>query len=84
VNGFHIGPAYIHFYGLMYVVGITLAILITQRRWKAVGGDPGLVGDVAPPVVEVAGWLAPMPGGVGPMTRAMLLANVVEAAERSA
>jgi len=28
----------------------------------------------------VAGWLAPMPGGVGPMTRAMLLANVVEAA----
>ncbi|HEY0716932.1 MAG TPA: bifunctional methylenetetrahydrofolate dehydrogenase/methenyltetrahydrofolate cyclohydrolase, partial [Streptosporangiaceae bacterium] len=44
--------------------------------------DAGLVGDVAPPVVEVAGWLAPMPGGVGPMTRAMLLANVVEAAER--
>jgi prolipoprotein diacylglyceryl transferase len=47
VNGFHIGPAYIHFYGLMYVVGITAAILITQRRWKAVGGDPALVGDVA-------------------------------------
>ena len=46
--------------------------------------DAGLVGDVAPPVVEVAGWLAPMPGGVGPMTRAMLLANVVEAAERAA
>ena len=44
--------------------------------------DAGLVGDVAPPVIEVAGWLAPMPGGVGPMTRAMLLANVVEAAER--
>jgi methylenetetrahydrofolate dehydrogenase (NADP+)/methenyltetrahydrofolate cyclohydrolase len=44
--------------------------------------DAGLVGDVAPPVTEVAGWLAPMPGGVGPMTRAMLLANVVEAAER--
>jgi prolipoprotein diacylglyceryl transferase len=47
VNGFHLGPAYIHFYGLMYVIGITLAILITQRRWKAGGGDPGLVGDVA-------------------------------------
>jgi 5,10-methylene-tetrahydrofolate dehydrogenase/methenyl tetrahydrofolate cyclohydrolase len=31
-----------------------------------------------------AGWLAPMPGGVGPMTRAMLLTNVVEAAERAA
>ncbi|HEY4463342.1 MAG TPA: bifunctional methylenetetrahydrofolate dehydrogenase/methenyltetrahydrofolate cyclohydrolase [Streptosporangiaceae bacterium] len=44
--------------------------------------DAGLVGDVAPPVMEVAGWLAPMPGGVGPMTRAMLLTNVVEAAER--
>jgi prolipoprotein diacylglyceryl transferase len=47
VNGFHLGPAYIHFYGLMYVIGIALAILITQRRWKAMGGDPGLVGDVA-------------------------------------
>jgi prolipoprotein diacylglyceryl transferase len=46
-SGFHIGPAFIHVYGLMYVVGITLAILITQRRWKAVGGDAGLVGDVA-------------------------------------
>jgi len=42
----------------------------------------GLVGDVAPEVAEVAAYLAPMPGGVGPMTRAMLLANVVEAAER--
>ena len=44
--------------------------------------DAGLVGDVAPEVAEVAGYLAPMPGGVGPMTRAMLLANVVEAAEQ--
>jgi methylenetetrahydrofolate dehydrogenase (NADP+)/methenyltetrahydrofolate cyclohydrolase len=44
----------------------------------------GLVGDVDPAVAEVAGHLAPMPGGVGPMTRAMLLTNVVEAAERSA
>ena len=44
----------------------------------------GLVGDVAPDVAAVAGFLAPMPGGVGPMTRAMLLANVVEAAERVA
>jgi methylenetetrahydrofolate dehydrogenase (NADP+) / methenyltetrahydrofolate cyclohydrolase len=43
--------------------------------------EAGLVGDVAPGVAEVAGYLAPMPGGVGPMTRAMLLANVVEAAE---
>ena len=44
--------------------------------------DAGLVGDVHPAVAEVAGHLAPMPGGVGPMTRAMLLANVVAAAER--
>lgn len=44
--------------------------------------DAGLVGDVDPGVREVAGYIAPMPGGVGPMTRAMLLANVVEAAAR--
>jgi methylenetetrahydrofolate dehydrogenase (NADP+) / methenyltetrahydrofolate cyclohydrolase len=46
--------------------------------------EAGLVGDAAPDVAEVAGWLAPMPGGVGPMTRAMLLVNVVEAAEAAA
>ena len=46
--------------------------------------DAGLAGDVDPGVREVAAFLAPMPGGVGPMTRAMLLANVVEAAERAA
>ncbi len=45
--------------------------------------DDGLVGDIDPACAEVAGWIAPMPGGTGPMTRAMLLANVVEAAERS-
>lgn len=44
--------------------------------------EAGLVGDVDPGVAGVAGFLAPVPGGVGPMTRAMLLANVVEAAER--
>jgi methylenetetrahydrofolate dehydrogenase (NADP+)/methenyltetrahydrofolate cyclohydrolase len=43
----------------------------------------GLVGDLHPDVRGVAGHVAPMPGGVGPMTRAMLLTNVVEAAERS-
>jgi methylenetetrahydrofolate dehydrogenase (NADP+) / methenyltetrahydrofolate cyclohydrolase len=50
-------------------------------------GDDGkgrYTGDVEPAVRDVAGWLAPMPGGVGPMTRAMLLTNVVEAAERAA
>jgi methylenetetrahydrofolate dehydrogenase (NADP+)/methenyltetrahydrofolate cyclohydrolase len=46
-------------------------------------GPGGLVGDVSPDVREVAGHLAPVPGGVGPMTRAMLLLNVVESAERS-
>ena len=44
--------------------------------------DAGLVGDVDPAVMEVAAYFAPMPGGVGPMTRAMLLTNVVETCER--
>lgn len=46
--------------------------------------DQGLVGDVSPDVADVAAFIAPMPGGVGPMTRAMLLTNVVESAERAA
>ncbi|PRY67653.1 methylenetetrahydrofolate dehydrogenase (NADP+)/methenyltetrahydrofolate cyclohydrolase [Glaciihabitans tibetensis] len=45
-------------------------------------GKARLVGDVDPDVRDVAGYLSPVPGGVGPMTRAMLLKNVVEAAER--
>jgi methylenetetrahydrofolate dehydrogenase (NADP+)/methenyltetrahydrofolate cyclohydrolase len=45
--------------------------------------DGKLAGDVAKDVADVAGYLSPNPGGVGPMTRAMLLRNVVEAAERS-
>jgi methylenetetrahydrofolate dehydrogenase (NADP+)/methenyltetrahydrofolate cyclohydrolase len=44
--------------------------------------EAGLVGDVHPDVAEVAGFLAPIPGGAGPMTIAMLLTNTVEAAER--
>jgi prolipoprotein diacylglyceryl transferase len=47
VNGFHIGPLFVHFYGLMYVIGITLAVLITQRRIRASGGDASVVGDIA-------------------------------------
>ena len=43
--------------------------------------EAGLVGDVAKDVAEVAGFLSPNPGGVGLMTRAMLLVNVVERAE---
>ena len=46
--------------------------------------EQGLVGDLDPSVREVASWVAPVPGGVGPMTRAMLLSNVVERAERLA
>ncbi len=45
--------------------------------------DAGLLGDVHPSVKDVAGFVAPMPGGTGPMTRAMLLANVVDTATRS-
>lgn len=44
-------------------------------------GKSRVAGDVDPGVAEVAAWLSPNPGGVGPMTRAMLLANVVDAAE---
>ena len=44
--------------------------------------DAGLLGDVDPSVMNLASFVAPMPGGVGPMTRAMLLMNVVDACER--
>lgn len=44
--------------------------------------DAGLLGDIDPGVRDVASWIAPMPGGVGPMTRAMLVTNVVDACER--
>jgi methylenetetrahydrofolate dehydrogenase (NADP+)/methenyltetrahydrofolate cyclohydrolase len=44
--------------------------------------ENGLLGDVHPGIMEVASYVAPIPGGVGPMTRAMLLTNVVDACER--
>jgi prolipoprotein diacylglyceryl transferase len=47
ITGFHLGPLNIHFYGLMYVVAIALAIYITRRRWAALGGNPDLVWDIA-------------------------------------
>ena len=53
-------------------------------RVVAEDGRSRVAGDVAADVAEVAGWVSPNPGGVGPMTRAMLLTNVVEAAERLA
>ena len=47
-------------------------------------GKSKIVGDVDPAVAEVASWVSPNPGGVGPMTRALLLKNVVDTAQRSA
>jgi len=46
--------------------------------------DGHIAGDLADDVADVAGWISPNPGGVGPMTRAMLLSNVVEIAEQQA
>lgn len=53
-----------------------------SRVWSEEKGKYVIAGDVDPAVREVASWISPNPGGVGPMTRAMLLANVVETAER--
>lgn len=53
-----------------------------SRQMNSETGKADIVGDVHPRVAEVASWLSPNPGGVGPMTRALLLANVVEMAER--
>ena len=47
INSFHIGPLDVHFYALAYIVGITFAILITRRRWRALGGNPDVVNDIA-------------------------------------
>ncbi|MCR8671075.1 bifunctional methylenetetrahydrofolate dehydrogenase/methenyltetrahydrofolate cyclohydrolase [Agrococcus sp. HG114] len=57
-------------------VGITRGLSAETGRVK-------LLGDVDPGVREVAGWLSPVPGGVGPMTRVMLLDNVVQMAEKA-
>ncbi len=55
-----------------------------SRQEDPEGGKAKLVGDVDPAVAEVASWISPNPGGVGPMTRALLVNNVVEAAEHAA
>lgn len=74
---------------LVSAIGKTFYI---QRSWVKPGAavidvgvnrlDGRLVGDVAPEVAEVAGWLTPNPGGVGPMTRAMLVSNTFDAEVR--
>jgi prolipoprotein diacylglyceryl transferase len=46
-NGFHVGPLFVHAYGLAYVVAVLAAIAITTRRWRRLGGDPELVHEVA-------------------------------------
>lgn len=56
---------------------------VTRRRDPATGKNK-IIGDVDPAVREVAGYFSPNPGGVGPMTRATLLLNVVEAGEKAA
>ncbi|MEH1168114.1 bifunctional methylenetetrahydrofolate dehydrogenase/methenyltetrahydrofolate cyclohydrolase [Micromonospora sp. CPCC 205539] len=60
------------------------AVVVDVGITRVIGSDGKgrYTGDVAPEVAETAGALVPMPGGVGPMTRAMLLSNVVERAER--
>jgi prolipoprotein diacylglyceryl transferase len=45
-SGIHLGPLFVHVYGLMYVIGIALAVYIAGRRWAAAGGDRALVYDV--------------------------------------
>ncbi|GAA2719495.1 bifunctional methylenetetrahydrofolate dehydrogenase/methenyltetrahydrofolate cyclohydrolase [Cellulomonas aerilata] len=63
------------------------AIVLDVGVTRVVDGGTGrtrLAGDVDPGVAEVAAWVSPNPGGVGPMTRAMLLANVVDSAEAQA
>lgn len=83
----HVGPADI------VVAAAGVAGLITADMVKPGAAvldvgvsrvDDGIRGDVSPAVRDIAGYLAPMPGGVGPMTRALLLTNVVEAAEKAA
>lgn len=61
---------------------IVLDVGVSRKTDEATGKSV-VVGDVDPAVSEVAGWISPNPGGVGPMTRALLLKNIVEIAERS-
>ncbi|MCF4123470.1 bifunctional methylenetetrahydrofolate dehydrogenase/methenyltetrahydrofolate cyclohydrolase [Antribacter sp. KLBMP9083] len=69
--------------GDMVKPGAVLVDVGVSRATDPETGRSRVVGDVSPEAAEVAGWVSPNPGGVGPMTRAMLLANVVETAERA-
>ena len=46
-NGFHLGPLFVHAYGLAYLVAVAAAVAITARRWQAQGGNRELVYEVA-------------------------------------
>lgn len=63
---------------------VVLDVGVSRVESDEEGGKAVLTGDVHPDVAEVAAWISPNPGGVGPMTRALLVTNVVEAAERAA
>ena len=63
--------------------GVVLIDVGVSRVTDPVTGKSKVAGDVAPDAIERASWYSPNPGGVGPMTRAMLLDNVVEASERA-
>ena len=63
--------------------GVVLIDVGVSRVTDPVTGKSKVAGDVVPDAIERASWYSPNPGGVGPMTRAMLLDNVVEASERA-
>ncbi|NUL48141.1 bifunctional methylenetetrahydrofolate dehydrogenase/methenyltetrahydrofolate cyclohydrolase [Cellulosimicrobium funkei] len=75
--------------GVAHMVGpddVKEGVIVLDVGVSRVEGEDGkarITGDVDPAVAEKASWMAPNPGGVGPMTRVELLANVVEAAERA-
>lgn len=59
---------------------VVLDVGVSRERDETTGKSK-LLGDIAPDVAEIAAWISPNPGGVGPMTRALLMSNVVQAAE---
>ncbi|NUS36004.1 MAG: bifunctional methylenetetrahydrofolate dehydrogenase/methenyltetrahydrofolate cyclohydrolase, partial [Pseudarthrobacter sp.] len=64
--------------------GAALLDVGVTRETDPETGKSRVYGDIEPAAAEVAGWISPNPGGVGPMTVALLMTNVVEAAERQA
>lgn len=61
--------------------GVVVLDVGVSRERDETTGKSKLLGDIAPDVAEIAAWISPNPGGVGPMTRALLMSNVVQAAE---